>query len=108
MTASADRVARFAALVEKQPDNALFRFSLAQALDSDGRLVEAAEHYRRCADSRADWMMPRILLGKTLLRTGRPEDRAAARPVLENALTLALEQDHEDPAAELRALLAGL
>lgn len=101
----ADRVARFSALVATQPDNPLFRFSLAQALDVAGRLDEAAGHYRFCAASRADWMMPRILLGKVLLRAGAP---AEARPVLEEALHLAVDQHHEDPEAELRALLAGL
>ena len=103
-----DRIARFTALVASQPDNPLFRFSLAQALDAEGRLAEAAEHYRACVAARADWMMPRILLGKLLLRTGETSDRAAARPVLEEALALAVAQDHEDPAAELRALLAAL
>lgn len=107
-SAPSDRVARFAALVDKQPGNALFRFSLAQALDADARFAEAAGHYRLCAASRADWMMPRILLGKALLRSGLAEDRAAARAVLDEALALAIEQDHEDPAAELRALLASL
>lgn len=100
-----ERIARFTALVATQPTNPLFRFSLAQALDAEARLSEAAEHYRACVASRADWMMPRILLGKLLLRTG---DLAAARPILEEALALAIAQDHEDPAAELRALLASL
>jgi predicted Zn-dependent protease len=102
MTARSDR---FAALVATQPENPLFRFSLAQALDAENRLAEAAEHYRFCVASRADWMMPRILLGKVLLRAGAP---AEAKPVLEEALHLAINQHHEDPEAELRALLAGL
>jgi hypothetical protein len=49
-------------------------------------------------------MMPRILLGKLLLRMGRTAD---ARPVLEEALALAVAQDHEEPETELRGLLAG-
>ncbi len=103
-----DRVERFRTLVASQPENPLFRFSLAQSLDAAGDLTAAAEHYRLCAAARADWMMPRILLGKVLLRTGRPEDRAGARPVLEEALALAIAQDHQDPAAELSALLESL
>jgi predicted Zn-dependent protease len=101
------RVAQFSALVAQQPGNALFRFSLAQALEAAGpeRHAEAIEHYRQCVAARADWMMPRILLGKLLLRTG---DHAAARPLLAEALDLAVAQDHEDPAAELRGLLASL
>lgn len=103
-----DRIAQFSALVAAQPANPLFRFSLAQALDAAGRLPEATEHYRACVASRADWMMPRILLGKLLLRTGDAADRVASRPILEEALALAIAQDHEDPAAELKALLASL
>ncbi len=100
-----DRIAHFTSLVAQQPANPLFRFSLAQALDAADRREEAAGHYRACCASRADWMMPRILLGKLLLRSG---DTAAARPILEEALHLAVEQNHEDPAAELRALLGAL
>ena len=96
------RVERFSRLVAAQPDNELFRFSLAQALTDAGRGEEAIPHFRFCVDAKADWMMPRILLGKLLLARG---DHATARPLLEDALRLAVEQDHEDPAAELRALL---
>jgi predicted Zn-dependent protease len=97
------RVERFASLVAAQPENELFRFSLAQALDSAGRTDEAIPHFRFCVDAKADWMMPRILLGKLLLARG---DRAGALPLLEDALRLAVDQDHEDPAAEIRALLS--
>lgn len=100
-----DRIAQFTALVVQQPGNALFRFSLAQALDAAGRRAEAAEHYRLCCASRADWMMPRILLGKLFLAAG---DKPSAKPVLEEALQLAVDQSHEEPEAELRALLASL
>jgi hypothetical protein len=47
-------------------------------------------------------MMPRILLGKLLLQLHRP---AAAKPLLTEALTLAVAQQHEEPERELRALL---
>lgn len=99
------RSAHFAALVAKQPDNELFRFSLAQALLNEDRGAEAVEHLEICARKKADWMMPRIMLGKTLLALGR---RADAKPWLEDALALAIAQDHQDPEAELRGLLSGL
>ena len=101
----ASRVEQFRALVERQPENELFRFSLAQALLADDRNEEAVPHLEACAAKKRDWMMPRILLGKTLLALGR---RDAARPVLMDALQLAVEQQHEDPERELRALLAEL
>src|SRR3954466_15279426 len=97
------RSAHFAALVAQQPGNELFRFSLAQALLAEGQPAAAIEHLQACADKKPDWMMPRILLGKTLLSLSR---KAEAKPWLEAALQLAVMQDHEDPARELTAILA--
>jgi predicted Zn-dependent protease len=97
------RSEHFRALVTRQPDNELFRFSLAQALASEGRAAEAVAHYEFCVAKNSDWMMPRILLGKLLLQLGRRSD---ARGMIEDALRLAVEQHHEDPERELRGLLA--
>ena len=91
--------------VEAQPDNMLFRFSLAQALTEEGENIAAIPHLERCAQSRDDWMLPRILLGKALLQDGQT---AAAKPILQNALQLAIEQDHREPAAEIQKILADL
>lgn len=99
------RSVQFQALVERFPDNELHRFSLAQALAAEGRGADAVPHYEACCAKKSDWMMPRIALGKLLLALGR---RAEARPVLAAALQLAVEQEHETPEAELRALLADL
>jgi predicted Zn-dependent protease len=92
----------FAALVERQPDNELFRFSLAQALVAEHRYLDAVEHYKFCIRKKSDWMMPRILLGKLYLELGRGPE---ARLQLQEALRLAVDQQHEDPERELRALL---
>ncbi|MCC5022080.1 MAG: molecular chaperone DnaJ [Candidatus Synoicihabitans palmerolidicus] len=102
---SAARIQQFQKLVDQQPGNDLFRFSFAQALDTGGHALQAVPHYERCVAARADWMMPRILLGKALLKLGQTDQ---AKPILGNALQLALDQDHEDPAAELSALLQSL
>ena len=99
------RSQQFTALVARQPDNELFRFSLAQALLAKSRPAEALEHLLFCAGKKTDWMMPRILLGKALLELGRKPE---AKPWLEQALQLALAQDHGDPARELRAMLRDL
>jgi predicted Zn-dependent protease len=99
------RSEHFQALVTRQPDNEMFRFSLAQALVAEGRGEDAVPHYRFCVDRKSDWMMPRILLGKLLLQLGR---RAEAKPLLESALQLAVDQQHEDPERELRGLLSEL
>ena len=99
------RSLQFAALVVSQPDNELFRFSLAQALLAEGRPADALEHLGNCARKKPEWMMPRILLGKALVGLGRKAD---AKPWLEAALQLAVTQCHEDPERELRALLGDL
>ena len=97
------RSPQFAALVARQPDNEMFRFSLAQALLDEDRPAEAVPHLEFCANRKADWMVARIRLGQALLRLGR---RAEAKPWLEAALQLAIAQQHEEPERELRALLA--
>ena len=99
------RSPQFAALVERAPDNELFRFSLAQALAAEGRPEDAVPHYAFCVAKKADWMMPRILLGKLHLAAGRRDE---ARPLLVEALELAVSQTHEDPERELRAILGEL
>lgn len=97
--------ARFAALVAARPENELFRFSFAQALLREGQDAAALEHLELCAARKPDWMMPRILLGKSLLALGRSRE---ARPWLAAALHLAIVQGHEEPERELRALLGEL
>lgn len=99
------RSIQFAALVAQQPANDLFRFSLAQALLAEGRPAEAIEHLVLCADKKPEWMLPRILLGKSLVGLGR---QAEAKPWLLEALDLAVAQDHEDPAREVKGILAEL
>ena len=89
--------------VAAKPDNMLFRFSLGQALYDEGETSAALPHLKKCVDSREDWMLPRILLGKAMLTDGQDSD---AQPILETALQLAIEQQHDDPAAELRSILA--
>ena len=93
----------FRAHVAADPANALFRFSLGQELLKEGAPAEAAEHLRRAAEAKADWMMPRVLLGKALTAVG---DGPGARAAWTAALALAVAQGHEEPEAELRALLA--
>jgi len=102
---SMGRSSIFKERVAKDPNNALFRYSLGQALFDEQQFEEAQEHLQYCMNSRDDWMMPRILLGKALLETG---DAEAAKPILADALKLAEEQNHDDPAAELRSILTEL
>lgn len=96
---------RFKTLVSTNPNNELFRFSLAQALIEENRHEEAIEQLNFCINKKDDWMMAEILKGKSLLALSRPAD---AKPVLERALQLAVEQHHEAPEAEIRKLMEGL
>ncbi|MBC2605201.1 molecular chaperone DnaJ [Pelagicoccus albus] len=96
---------RFQTLVSKNPNNELFRFSLAQALIEEEHHEEAIEHLDFCINKKDDWMMAEILKGKSLLALQRNED---AKPSLERALKLAVDQNHEGPEAELRKLLESL
>lgn len=100
-----DRCALFARRVQEAPDNPMFRFSLGQALAAAGRHAESVEHLKLAADSRADWMVPRILLGKALQATG---DIDGARAVFEDSLKLARSQGHEEPEEELLVLIRAL
>lgn len=95
----------FTEKVQQQPDNLLFRFSLAQALCQEGAHAQAIPHLEVCIAARYDWMIPRILLGKAWLHQNK---NTQAKAQLQTALQLAVEQSHEDPAEELRALLADL
>ena len=105
MTPPGKRSAAFASLVARQPENELFHFSLAQALMAENSPAEAVTPFLYCVQKKADWMMPRILLGKVYLQLGQREN---ARIQFADALRLAIEQSHEDPERELRALLAEL
>lgn len=95
-------VQRFQELVSNNPNNELFRFSLAQALIDEDRHEEAIEQLDLCLEKKSDWMVAEILKGKSLLALGRKEE---AKPVLERSLQLAIEQNHETPEAEVRQLL---
>lgn len=95
----------FRKLVESDPRNPLFRFSLGQALIQENNFPVAVEHLQIAAESKADWMMPRILLGKTYLHLGQ---KNLAQVAFHEALKLAVAQGHEEPEAELRQLLSTL
>jgi predicted Zn-dependent protease len=95
----------FAEKVHQQPNNLLFRFSLAQALCQEDAHKKAIPHLEVCISVKHDWMIPRILLGKALLHQNEIKQ---AKAQLKIALQLAIEQSHDDPADELHALLADL
>ncbi|MDX2187560.1 MAG: molecular chaperone DnaJ [Opitutaceae bacterium] len=102
MSATPRKSDTFRDMVARQPDNELFRFSLAQALTAECRYLDAVEHFRFCVKKKPDWMVARIQLGKLYLELGKKPEAILQ---LQEALKLAVDQHHEDPERELRTLL---
>ena len=96
---------RFQKLVDANPDNELFRFSLGQALMDEDQTQDAIQAFDACLVKKPDWMVASILRGKCLLALGRNDD---AKVELKRSLDLAIEQHHEAPEAEVRKLLQNL
>ena len=96
---------KFRQLVAANPENELFRFSLGQALFEEKSYAEAIESLKSAVSGREDWMVPRILLGKAYLALNQT---AHAEKWLKDALQLAIDQQHEDPEVEIRAMLDDL
>lgn len=105
MSGPAKRSETFLDLVSRQPDNELFRFSLAQAYVTECRYLDAVDQYKFCIRRKPDWMMARILLGKVYLELGKKPEAIVQ---FQEALKLAVDQHHETPEQELRTLLADL
>jgi len=99
------RSEKFKKLVERDPDNELFRFSLGQAYSEEGQHESAVEAMDACLERKPDWMMAAILKGKSLIALQRPEE---AKLALQHALRLAIEQEHETPESEIRQLIESL
>jgi Flp pilus assembly protein TadD len=100
-----DAIARYTAMLAKNPQNDLARFSLAKAQFDAGHLSEAAELLRACIEKKPDWMFPTILLARCQLQLG---DKPGAKTTLETARRLAIEQHHDGPLEEVNELLASL
>lgn len=96
---------RYRTLLAANPENELFKFSLAQALMEEGNREEAIEWLDACIQEKPDWMMASILKSKCLITLDRKED---AQNELRRALDLAIEQHHEAPEMEVRKLLDSL
>ncbi len=100
-----DRIAKAKELYDKFPRNDLSRFNLAQAYCDAGDFAGALEHLQALAGKKRDWMVVQILLGKTLIALHRS---AEAKPILEDAVQLAITQHHDGPREELAELLKTL
>ena len=92
----------FTQKVQEAPENKLFRFSLSKILFEQEQFIDAIPHLEKCIRFQDDWMLAHILLGKSLLQSNQADK---AKAILEKALDLAVEQNHDDPKNEILALL---
>jgi Flp pilus assembly protein TadD len=98
-------IAKYEGLLQQRPGDELLLFSLGKALYDAGRLPEAETRLTAALAAKPDWMVVTMLLARI---SWQRHDFAAARAHYENALKLAVEQQHEGPEEEIRAALAKL
>ena len=97
-----DKISALQEKLASNPDQIFHRYSLAQAYFEDQQLDLACEEFQKCLESKPDWMMAALFLGKAFLEK---ENKEEARVYLEKALVLAKDQNHGDPAGEAAKLL---
>lgn len=97
------RIERFRALVAKDPDNPLHNFALAQALLGAAEHEAAERAFARCLELDPQWMVAAIRRGRCLVALQRWDE---ARAALDRGAALAQAQDHDEPWAEIKELLA--
>jgi len=103
--AAPSKTDKWKALVLKNPNNELARFSLASAHFDAGEFAEAEPHFARALELKDDWVVAYILRSKCLIRLGRV---AEARQLLANGRSHSIAQRHDGPVEEIDALLEGL
>ena len=96
---------RYRRAVQQSPQNNLAQFSLGKALFEAGDWAAAKEPLQFALDSKPDWMVAAILIGKCESALGRRDE---ARAAFQKALQLAIDQRHDGPQAEIEELLANL
>jgi tetratricopeptide (TPR) repeat protein len=97
-----DKISALQEKLASNPDQIFHRYCLAQAYFEDEQLDLACEEFQKCLESKPDWMMAALFLGKAFLEK---ENKEEARVYLEKALVLAKDQNHDDPADEAAKLL---
>lgn len=96
---------RWRDLLNEEPDNELVRFSLAKALIEEKRFGDALEHLSEIIKVQPDFALAFGMLGRCYLAVGKKDQ---ARQMAEQGLALSLEQKHEVPEMEARAVLEEL
>jgi predicted Zn-dependent protease len=96
-----DRIARWRALVEREPDNPLHNFALAQALLAAGDHAAGEAAFARCLELDPEWMVAAIKRGRCLVALERWDE---ARAALDLGASLATRLGHDEPFDEIREL----
>jgi uncharacterized protein HemY len=100
-----DAIGRARKMLGLDPENELALFSLGKALFDHGEHAEARQHLCAALSGRPDWMAAQILKARCEIRLGEKE---AARASLERAQSLARQQGHAGPLAQVEDLLRQL
>jgi predicted Zn-dependent protease len=72
------RIEAFRAFVARSPDDAFARYSLAMALRSSGRALEAVTEFEELRARKPDYVPAYLMLGQTLEGLARDADAARA------------------------------
>jgi len=95
------RIERWSRLAAQEPGNKLHQFALAGAYLQAARFGEGAQAYGRCLELDPGWMVAAIKQARCLIELRRFDE---ARTALDLGARLAIEQGHDEPFAEIRAL----
>ena len=96
---------KFKALLDANPKNEFFRFSIGKSLMDGENPNEAISLFEKCQRQKPDLIMGSIFKAKCHVALERMEE---ARFELNRTPKLAIEQEHEASEAEIRQLLAVL
>ena len=100
--AGSNKIERFQELHDKQPDNPLHLFALAQACLAEEQFERAEKAFAGCLVLDPEWMMAAIRRGRCLVALGRFDE---ARESIEMGADLATRLGHDEPFDEIRELL---
>lgn len=103
--APTSRADRFRAMVERFPDRAEPRFSLARALQDAGDHAAAQAHYAAAQALQPDLMMAWLHQAECLVELGRWQEAHAAAS---RAHELAIAQGHSVPRLDAEQLIADI
>ena len=99
------RLETFRKLVEKSPDDPFTRYSLAMALRSAGREVEAAGEFAELARRKPDYVPTYLMWGHVLEKLGR---RDQARQAYQGGIAAARSARNDHALSELTQALEAL